>query len=149
MGRWKKGYGHWARTDRAEKGYANRGAGSQIHPLPRVAMKVVTGLTNQPKQRASLVLADGSSVSLYLEYYPQQLGWFADVAWQSWAVQGIRLTAFPNLLAQWQNVIPFGLGVVTSTGAEPLNSGDLADGTATLYLLETADLAQVSASGLG
>ena len=112
-------------------------------------MKVITGLTNQPKQRASLVLADGSSVFLYLEYFPQQLGWFADVAWQSWAVQGIRLTAFPNLLAQWQNVIPFGLGVVTSTGAEPLNSGDLADGTATLYLLETADLAQVSASGLG
>lgn len=107
-------------------------------------MKILTGFTNQPKQDMSFVLADGSTVSLFIEYRPQQLGWFADFSWQDWTVNGLRLTASPNILVKWDRILPFGVAIITKNQVEPLNPDDFADGTATVWLLNAADVETVN-----
>jgi hypothetical protein len=107
-------------------------------------MKILTGFTSQPKQTMTFVLDDGSAVSMTMVYRTQQLGWFVDIAWQSWIVTGLRLTASPNLLQKWENLIPFGLAILTQGNVEPLNLTDFADGIATVYLLNAADVVAVN-----
>lgn len=108
-------------------------------------MKILSGFTSQPKQQMTFVLDDGSTVALFMEYRTQQLGWFADIAWQdTWEVTGLRLTASPNLLQKWQNLVPFGLSILTKNDVEPLNVDDFSDGTATVYLLNADDVQAVN-----
>ena len=109
-------------------------------------MTIITGLTSQPKQQMTLQIQDGSQASFYLEYVPQQTGWFWSLTWNTLTINGSRLTAFPNILRQWKNILPFGTAVLTAGNVEPLNQTDLADGTATLLLLTDTDVQLVEAS---
>lgn len=106
-------------------------------------MKIVNGITSQPKQQMTLVLDDGSSVYLYIEYREQQAGWFANFTRGSWTLNGLRLTASPNLLQKWRNLLPFGLAILTQSNVELLDLMDFVDGTATVYQLNTTDVAAV------
>lgn len=107
-------------------------------------MNILTGLSAQPKQQSAFVLSDGSQVSLYLEYRPQQMGWFFDLTWQSITLNGQRLAVFPNILRQWQRLLPFGVAVVSTGDVEPLNVTDLSDGTVTLLVLTAEDVARIN-----
>ena len=108
-------------------------------------MTTLTGITSQPIQSSFVTLEDGALVSIYMSYRPQQKGWFADISWSDWSVNGMRLCAAPNILRQWQNRIPFGLALLTSNNAEPLNQDAFASGFARLILLDSADVASVDA----
>ena len=103
-------------------------------------MNQLQAFTDQPKQTTTIILADGSSVNFALEYKPNQLGWFYDLTWQSFALLGQRLVTSPNILRQFRNQLPFGLAVVTTANSEPFNQTDLSDGTTIIYLLEGTDL---------
>jgi len=105
----------------------------------------VTGLTSQPKQSFFLTLSDGSFVSVYIEYRPQQLGWFANFSWGTWIVAGMRLYAAPNILRQWSNRIPFGLSLLTTDNNEPLHLDNFSSGYAKFVLLNADQVAQVNA----
>lgn len=94
----------------------------------------------------TLVLDDGSFVYWYIEYVAQQQGWFANFQRGDWAVNGLRLTTGPNMLRQWRDIVPFGLGILTAGNVEPLNITDFVDGTATVYLLEAADVVESEAT---
>ena len=109
-------------------------------------MTIIAGLTSQPKQQMTLQIADGSNASFYLEYVPQQLGWFFNLVWGATVINGGRLTTFPNILRQWQNVLPFGIAVMAAASVEPLNQTDLSDGTVVLLLLTADDVALVEAA---
>jgi hypothetical protein len=108
-------------------------------------MTILTGITSEPKQQTSFVLEDGTRVSMFLQYRPQQEGWFVDLSRGSWTVNGLRLTASPNLLVKWQKLVPFGLAIITANNVEPLNVADFATGVATMYLLNQDDVAAVNA----
>lgn len=107
-------------------------------------MTIVTGITDQPKQSIVLVLPDGSQVSAFLEYRPNQVGWFANFEWQDWALNGLRLTTSPNLLRQWSNQIPFGLSIQTTGDREPLCSTDFSTGFSRVYLLDADDVERIN-----
>lgn len=109
-------------------------------------MNTITGISAQPKQQLSFVLDDGSQVSAYLEYRPQQLGWFLNLAWGDWSVNGLRVVSTPNLLRQWRNVIPCGLSILTQSNADPLNSTDFSTAVSVMVLLNAADVLLVEAS---
>ncbi len=109
-------------------------------------MNLIQGLTDQPKQTTTIILADGSAVSIYLEYKPNQLGWFYDLEWQDFQLNGQRLVASPNILLQFKDQLTFGLAVLSVANAEPLNQTDLSDGTTRIYLLEGEDLTAVAAA---
>ena len=109
-------------------------------------MKLLDGFTDQPKQKTTIILADGTSTVLNLEYKPNQTGWFFDLSWQDFALNGQRLTSSPNILVQYENEISFGLMIICNGNAEPLNQTDLEDGAVQIYLLEGPDLAAVAAA---
>lgn len=109
-------------------------------------MNILTGITEQPKQTTDIAMSDGTKATLVLNYRPQQLGWFYDIAWGDFILNGQRLVASPNILRSYRKLIPFGLAVLTNNGAEPLNQNDFIDGTITLILLDAADVLDVEAT---
>lgn len=106
---------------------------------------ILTGLTDQPNQQYPITLPDGSAATLTLGFWPQQNGWFYNLAWSgrtpAFALNGQQLVVSPNLLRQWRNVLPFGLGVVTNDGLDPTDQEDFVNGNCTLFLLDTSDIA--------
>lgn len=107
-------------------------------------MKILTGFTSQPKQQMTFVLDDGSAVTLFMQYRTQQFGWFSDITWQDFRLDGLRLTSSPNLLQKWENLIPFGLAILAKNNVEPLNVTDFSDTTCTVYLLNADDVIAVN-----
>lgn len=106
-------------------------------------MKLLEGITDAPKQTMAFFLADGSKATLSLEYSPNQLAWFYDVAWVDFAANGRRLVASPNILRQFRELIPFGIAVLTAGGADPLQQEDLVAVATSFVLLEADDVANV------
>lgn len=113
-------------------------------------MQLISGITSDPKQEISIPLPSGDYFTFRLQFRPQQRGWFYDIAYStrtnSFAVNGRRLVTTPNLLRQFQDIIPFGLSVVTQNDAEPTTQSGLADGTVTLLLLDSDDIAEIEAT---
>lgn len=105
-------------------------------------MTTVTGISANPKQKFTLALDDGTQVSCSIEYRPQQQSWFADVQWETWVLNGLRLVPSPNLLRQWRNVIPFGFALLTGNQREISSQQAFASGAAELILLNAADVAR-------
>jgi hypothetical protein len=104
-------------------------------------MKIITGLSEQPKQQSTLVLADGTRAVWSISYVSQQTGWFYDLSWNGTVIAtGQRMVSSPNILRQYINKISFGIAVISPNQLEPTTQTALADGSITCYLLEGADL---------
>jgi len=107
-------------------------------------MKLIEGISDQPKQNFSLTLSDGSLVTMRMEYRPAQLGWFYDISWSTtFLARGRRMVASQNILRQFRDIIPFGLICLTKQGLEPLNLRDFALGNAQLYVIEGTEVDEV------
>lgn len=108
-------------------------------------MNLLSGITDKPKQTTAIALGDGSTATLVLEYRPQQLGWFFNLSRESFALNGCRVAASPNLIRSWRKLLPFGLAVLTS-GGEPLAQDAFASGAAKVYLLDADEVEEVEAA---
>lgn len=106
-------------------------------------MNLLTGITDAARQNTTIRIADGTRATLLLEYRPQQLGWFFDLAHENFALKGVRLVASPNILRAWRDLLPFGLAVVTTSAVEPTGARDFVDGVAQIYLLDAEDVIEV------
>lgn len=103
----------------------------------------LTGFTDQPKQETNFVLADGSRVYMYLEYKPNQQGWFFSLTHDDFILDGIRLVPSPNILRQWKDVQNFGLLVTTSDNGEPYRQSAFVDGYLEVYLIDANELEEI------
>lgn len=113
-------------------------------------MKLVTGITDQPNQQLNVLLSDGSRVRLTLNYRVQQQGWFADFLWTktnggTFEIDGLRLVSSPNILHQWRELLVFGFMLTTDNLMDPTTLKAFASGTSKLFLLSTAEVAQIDA----
>lgn len=107
-------------------------------------MNLIQGITEKAKQQMTIILEDGSNLRLFMEYRPNQLGWFYDASWGDWEVTGQRMVTSPNMLRAFRNVLPFDLAVFSAGNVEPLNQTDFADGTCGLYLAQGADRTEIN-----
>lgn len=107
----------------------------------------LTGLTDQPNQLYPIQLSDGTTVTLTIQFWPQQNGWFYDLVWDGqnppFEINGSQLVASPNVLRQWREIIPFGIAVATNSGQDPTDQEDFVNGNCTLVLLNPGDVASV------
>lgn len=102
-------------------------------------MNLIQQITNDPRQKQTLILPDGSSMDFVIEYKPQQLGWFiVNLTYKLFSVGNIRIVTSPNILHQFKNQIPFGIACFVTENQEPTTLQDFATGRATLFML-TAD----------
>ena len=109
-------------------------------------MQKINGITNEPFQQLSITLPNGTNLIVQMYYRESQLGWFfTSLNWNGgqWIENGRRIVTHPNMLRQYQNIVPFGLACITTNNREPTQIQDFASGASTLYLLDQADVQQV------
>lgn len=115
-------------------------------------MVLIDNLNDAADQLTALQMSDGSVGTLELLYQATISRWifnFVHPTFPNGALNGQMLCVHPNILRQWKKIIPFGLAVVSSTGNDPVNVTDFADGSIRLYLLEAADVVTVEQSFFG
>lgn len=106
-------------------------------------MLLIQQLTGDPLQQQTLILPDGTSLSLTIYFVPLQIGWFiTNLTYQNFVLNGVRITNSPNMLIQFQNQIPFGLACFSASNREPTQQEDFASGASTLYILTAAEVKQ-------
>lgn len=105
-------------------------------------MLKIGGITDDPKQKHTILLPDGKKVVINLAFKPQQTGWFVKITYLDFVVYNLRVVTSPNMLHQFKNIIPFGLGCFVDGDQEPLFMNDFLSGRARLYILTQAETNQ-------
>lgn len=99
-------------------------------------MLLIQEFSNEPKQQHTLVLPDGSRFTVNFEFKPQQTGWFiTELTYGSFILRNLRITTNPNILHQFKNLLPFGLGCYVQDNQEAVLPEDFSSGRAKLYVL--------------
>ncbi len=106
-------------------------------------MQQVTAITDDPNQTLGIILPDGSTVSMTLNYIPAQQGWFYSLSYGSFEANLMRIVVSPNMIRRFRNIIPFGLAVTTIDGYEVINQSDWVSGRAQMYALFGTDIQAV------
>ena len=107
-------------------------------------MKKIPGITDDAKQQFNAVIEQYDNATIYLEYKPQQYGWFMNITWGSFSTSNIRVTNYPNILSQFKNVLPFGICITSLNGVDPVNQDDwLANNS--FYILEGSEVQEFEA----
>lgn len=105
-------------------------------------MYLIQQLTSDPLQTQTLILPNGQTTTVQIAFYPQQYAWFIlSLTYQTFALEGLQITACPNMLNQWRNQIPFGLGCFVNNNREPTQQQDFSSGAAQLYILDATEVA--------
>lgn len=110
---------------------------------------LITNLTNFADQLTTLQLPDGSNATVEVIYNGATERWTMNVTYGTFAVNGINMCCYPNLLRQWQNVLPFGIACVTADQTDPVDINDFYTGRVSLYLLTQADIASINTTVFG
>lgn len=105
-------------------------------------MYIIQQVTSDPLQRQTLILPDGTSLTMTIYFRPLQAGWFInELVYGSFILQGVRLTVSPNILRQFKNQIPFGLACLgNNTNREPTQQQDFSSKAFSLYILSAAEV---------
>ena len=103
-------------------------------------MQQITSITNQPKQRFTLVLENNDKVDFLLYYLPRQQSWFYDFTYNNVTCNGSRVTLSPNALRQFKHIIPFGIAFLSNDNVEPFKLDDFSSGRVGMYILNKEDV---------
>jgi len=106
-------------------------------------MKQITEISQDPKQRFDVVTEDNQNFELVLEYSDQQQGWFYNITFGDFILNGARLVTGTNILRSYQNIIPFGISILTDDLSEPLFIDDFSTDRVRMFLLTEAEVEQV------
>ncbi len=104
-------------------------------------MKLISNLSDEADQVAKVVLADGSVVAFEFFYLAAIERWAFSVSHPDIEMDRSILCAGPNVLRDFRNIIPFGLGCYSTDGADPFYIEDFASGRITLYVLDASEVA--------
>lgn len=109
-------------------------------------MRQILGITTNPLQTQILVLDDGTSFTLTIYFRPLQQGWFINnLTYQTFILNGVRITNSPNMLYQFQNKLPFGLACFSTDNREPSLEEDFFSEASNLYILTQAECEEYAA----
>jgi hypothetical protein len=107
-------------------------------------MKLLTELSNDYKQKHNIILENGESFDLTLEFIEQQEGWFYSIKYgDNFEVKGQRLVIGMNIIRKWKNLLPFGLGVMTEDLSEPSFVDDFTSGRVDVNILNESDVEEI------
>lgn len=99
-------------------------------------MQQILSISDYVNQTQTIVLPNGNTFTFTLYYVPLQYGWFiTNLTYGSFILNSIRVTNNPNMLLQWQNLIPFGLACFSTSLREPSQQEDFVSGASSLWVL--------------
>lgn len=97
-------------------------------------MEIITCLNGDPKQRFNYTIEDNTLyVNLY--FYQTQKSWFFDIEYGDLICKGMRVTLSPNALRCFRRLIPFGIGFLSDSLAEPYALDDFETGRISMVIL--------------
>jgi hypothetical protein len=106
----------------------------------------LTNITDDAYQQFSMVLPNGSTFSMTIYFIPMQYGWFiTNLTYGNFVLNGMRICNNPNMLFQWENILPFGLCCSSKGNREPQLQEDFASEASSLYILTQAECVAYSA----
>lgn len=99
-------------------------------------------ISAEPVQEHTLVLDNDEEVKFTLTYKANVRGWYFDIDYpaRDFQLAGQRLAAFPNILRQYKNIVPFGLACFLEDGTEPLFLNDFSTNRAEIFILTEDDV---------
>lgn len=106
-------------------------------------MRLLDKLTDDARQETTLTGIPGLRITLTMRYLPTQQRWMMDVVWGDFELRGAMMTASPNMLRNFKNILPFGLACVSNDGLDPYFINDFASGRCKLYLLNADELESI------
>lgn len=87
-------------------------------------MKRLVEITNQPKQKHTVILENNETFVLSLEFIEQQRLWIYSIEYNDFVLNGSRLVQSKNMLRQFKNLIPFGLLCNSDISLDPFSIDD-------------------------
>ena len=109
-------------------------------------MLAINSLTNDASQQFTLTGIPGVQIGVLMRFMPRIQQWVMNISYGSFEADGIPILCSPNILRQWRNVIPFGLACTNVFFVDPYTLNDFADGSSSLFLLDSADVAAIEAA---
>lgn len=109
-------------------------------------MQILDNISNEGRQKFTILLdEDNSAIVINLTYKPTQLGWFADIEYETknFSLYNLRITTNYNLLNQWHNLLPFGLACICKDNQDPLSIQDFLVGRAQLAVLSESEVNEI------
>jgi hypothetical protein len=106
-------------------------------------MLYINKITSSPSQLLTLTGIPGIQIAMSLQFMPRIEQWQMGISYPGFSAQGIAVVGSLNLLRSWKNVIPFGMACICADSLDPYQVTDFANLRANLYLLNSADVAQV------
>ena len=109
-------------------------------------MTILTGIRPVGDQRLRTRDEFGNLITIDLRFLPAVQQWVADITSGNFTVTSIRLANSPNLLYQYQRIIPFGMAIIVSDGGEPFLINDFSTARAEIAILTQTEVAQINAA---
>lgn len=106
-------------------------------------MRRLDGIRATGKQALSATAENGDVINMTLYFQATTQEWKIDVSSNSFSLKGTRIYSAPNILCQYEDLIPFGLAVITSDGGEPFLINDFSSGRVGLYILSQDEISQI------
>ena len=103
-------------------------------------MKQITEITNDYNQKLDITTEDNQSFELKLSYSDQQQGWFYSITFGDIIIDGSRIVTSPNILKNYQNILPFGIAIATDDLSEPVFLDDFSTQRASFFLLTAEEV---------
>lgn len=99
-------------------------------------MNLVQSINSAPLQQQTIVLDDGTTFALSVQFVPEQYAWFIpSLIYGDFVLNGIKIVNSPNFLFQWMNLIPFGMACYSTDNREPSLQDDFSSGASKIYIL--------------
>jgi len=106
-------------------------------------MKRLDGIAATGVQDLATTASNGDTVSMKLYYRSAVQAWFMDITWKEFILEGNSVFSSPNLLSQYEAIIPFGVAVITEGSGNPFLINDFSSGRANIYILSPEEVEQV------
>lgn len=103
-------------------------------------MKQITALTAIPKQSVKMQVENGGIVEISFTYRENQRAWFFDIEYNDFVCKTTQLTNCPNIIRQFQNILPFGIGCYVNDGGEPWFLNDFETERVKVFLLNEEEV---------
>lgn len=107
-------------------------------------MNRLEGIRASGTQVLATTASNGDKITITLAFNAATQIWKMDVEWETFALNGNRVFSSPNLLNQYEKIIPFGLAIITEGGGEPFIVNDFSSGRVNMYVLSPEEVAEIN-----
>jgi len=106
-------------------------------------MKQIIEITQDYNQKLIIITENNQAFELKLTFSDQQECWFYSISFEDIIINGSRVVTSPNILREYQNILPFGIAITTDDLSEPVFIDDFSSQRVKFFLLTEEEVAAV------